>query len=209
MTENQNLAIFSVNHDRGYRDAFKLALAWMDERTDDYVIKAFSMGGLDAAHIPRTVRGKKIEKMRKDDTESRAAVFLFVNHPLEFSDALDKPTALVTSSISGFHEYIHAKKPQLFAREKELQELGEPPAEVSPQAHGILELINTEYQGYGRSLHGSSTATEHVKNHLRELKRLPVTQSPTEEQIAYWLWAQDWEGNGVRDLLNYWEKAKR
>ncbi|RSZ66012.1 hypothetical protein EAH68_00150 [Corynebacterium hylobatis] len=207
--KNQNLAIFSVTPDRSYLDVFKLALAWIEERTDDYVIKAFSMGGLNEAHIPRTVRDKKIEKMRKDETESRAAIFLFINHPLEFSDALDKPTALVTRSIGEFHEYIHAKKPQLFAMEKELKELGEPPADISPEACEILGAIDAEYQGYGRSLHGSSTSTRHVKNHIRELKRLPTAQVPTKEQVAYWLWTQDWEGNGVRELLSYWEKTKR
>lgn len=209
MTDSQDIALFSVTENRNYRDTLKLALSWMEERTNDYVIKSFSARGLDDANIPRTVRGKNVKVMRKDDTESRAAIFLFIDHQLAFSASEDQPTALVVPSIEGFHELIYAKNPELFAMDKELPGIGEPPADPSPQALGILEAIGAEYHSYGRSLHGSSLATKHIKNHLRELKRLPGSQAPTKKEITYWLWTQNWEGNGVRDLLDYWEKAKR
>lgn len=193
---------------KSYSDLFDLALEWMEERTNDCIVKTPLISGLENAGIPRTVRGKRIEGMCKSDKESRPVIFVLIQDQLEFSAPIDTPTALVDPSIDAFHEFIHANDPFLVVGEREIKGLGEPPAEVSFEAGEILDLINDEYHSYGRSLHGSSHATKIVKGYIKELKQLPLVQAPAEDQIIFWMLRNDWEGTGIRNFLKYWGKTK-
>lgn len=218
MTIDFQIAILPASgFEESYREAFAHALKWINERDENFDVFTYNMAALDNNNIPRQVCGRKIEKMTDNSVPSRSSIILFAHIPHEIKYSPDHPTAVVVPALGplksvtsthnnvGFWDFINATGARIIAaQETDLGEVPLPEA-LSDNATEFLESIDGEYQGYGRSLHGSTLSWAHIKTHAESL----ASTHANERSIEFWLWQNGWEGTSVKEILDLVKKARK
>lgn len=225
MNESVKLRIYSSTAYEGDVKAMvKDAVKWHQSLGFEFTPYSSSMRALDEHRIPREIDGVKIQPTRKNQNPSGAQLYIFAQTPTEVSFAPDAPASFLVMDLGlpdehsssqlsrneaeiGFGDFISANdgRIEVVASESELRDLENltAPDPLPESASKLLKYISGEYEGYGRSLHGSSLSMRDSKESAKELKKLCDSKQISIRQVTFWCWQQGWEGSGVNQLLDF------